>query len=263
MNKMLKKARGGFTLIELLIVIGLLGALTALILPSLSANREDALLDVCDYNQAGTLRVLKQYQQFYNQLPSGMHTGLDSVGATMSMPAHTAGQANGNLMDEDGVTPIGPTASTITTLDALQAQSLIAAGLAEVAVDEGYELAEPAAGTSVIEITTDWVDDGTAPYTFRGRTIADYTAQNGDTGAGGSMVIALFIAPTVDWESGHKNTTAWAGNAEVKLSVDLEGKCPIPADEFTYYIAYVQVFNDGTKAKLIGSSCPECGIINK
>ncbi|NMA45119.1 MAG: type II secretion system protein GspG, partial [Lentisphaerae bacterium] len=55
--------RSQFTLIELLIVIGLLGALTALILPSLMADREEALGDVCDYNQAGTVRVLKQFKQ--------------------------------------------------------------------------------------------------------------------------------------------------------------------------------------------------------
>jgi prepilin-type N-terminal cleavage/methylation domain-containing protein len=54
------KTKGGFTLIELLIVIGLLGALTALILPRLAADHEEAMGDVCDYNQAGTVRVLTQ-----------------------------------------------------------------------------------------------------------------------------------------------------------------------------------------------------------
>ncbi|MFW5864150.1 MAG: type II secretion system protein, partial [bacterium] len=56
-NAKRKNRKSGFTLIEMLVVIGLLGALTALVLPSLTANREEALGDVCDYNQAGTVRV--------------------------------------------------------------------------------------------------------------------------------------------------------------------------------------------------------------
>ena len=52
-------------IVFLLIVIGLLGALVALILPKLTADREEAMGDVCDYNQAGTVRVLSQYADMF------------------------------------------------------------------------------------------------------------------------------------------------------------------------------------------------------
>ena len=76
--KQYKKGKSGFTLIELLIVIGLLGALVALVLPALTGSREEALAAVDDYNQTGTLRTPTLYVNLYGVLPSDMHTRLDA-----------------------------------------------------------------------------------------------------------------------------------------------------------------------------------------
>ena len=59
----------------------------------------------------------------------------------------------------------------------------------------------------------------------------------------------------------------------VEYGISMEGKCPIPtasttqggADvevSFAYYMAYFKVYNDGTPARMIGSTCPECGVLN-
>lgn len=237
------KTKGGFTLIELLIVIGLLGALTALILPRLAGERDTALLDVCDYNQAGTARTLAQYAQLYGVLPDAMHTGLETGGDLMGMPE--AAVANF-------------TASTVP-LTQEQANSLIAGGLVNLAYDGGYNPVPVAAGLDVCAVTATWVDDAGGPFTFRGRTLDDL----GITGTGADgILIAMFITPTIDWESGYGSTADWS-HGNMQLAIDLEGSCPIPLNaEFRYYIAYVKAFNDGSPARLIGTSCPEHGILN-
>ncbi len=260
MNKKNLKKQGGFTLIELLIVIGLLGALSVLILPSLSASREDALLDVCDYNQAGTARLLGQYVQFYGVLPSRLHTGLLADAAV----------DRANLMDMPtlGENPGGEVAlaenflrdGSAHTLTEDQATSLMEGGLADIAYD-AYTLVAPAADVNVAIVTADWEDDGGAEYTFKGRSLADLGVDQNSSPDG--VLIPFLIAPTVDWESGYGSVNDWAASADVQLKVDLEGACPIPANsDFTYYVAYVKAFNNGDPAILLGTSCPENGLLN-
>jgi prepilin-type N-terminal cleavage/methylation domain-containing protein len=248
MFKMLKKNEKGFTLIELLIVIGLLGALTSLVLPSLMADRTEALLSVCDYNQAGTVRTLHQYKSLMGGYPDGMHTGLTSGGGTpMGLPEYTLGQYNDSKLAD-------------YTLVATDVQSLQAAGIDELAWDEGYHIHAISTASTVMEATDAFEDDsdtGTLA-TFDGRDIATHKSDKG-----GEAVIALFIAPTVDWDSGAANS--WAAASQLEMGIDLEGKCPIPTgenEEFTYYIAYFMTFTDGSEAELLGTSCPECGIMN-
>lgn len=99
------RPRRGFTLIEPLIVIGLLGALAALVLPSMMADREKALEKICDYNNAGTLRVLKQYQAFTGNLPDGLHTGLKvATGAASSDKMDGMPSAQVTNVNSDGST---------------------------------------------------------------------------------------------------------------------------------------------------------------
>lgn len=258
LTKRNRAKRHGFTLIELLIVIGLLGALTALILPSLSASREDALLDVCDYNQAGTVRTLVQYANLYGVLPDQMHTGLganDAVARANLMDMPTLNDAGNEEALAENFLRVGSSHQ----LTANQAASLIAGGIANLAYD-AYTIVPTAADVYVAVVTADWEDDGGAGYTFKGRSLE----QLGVTGAGADgVLIPLFIAPTMDWESGYGSVNDWAAKADVQIKVDLEGACPIPADsEFRYYVAYVKAFDDGSAAKLIGTSCPENGIMN-
>lgn len=249
------KNKQGFTLIELLIVIGLLGALISLVLPSLTGSRETALLDVCDYNQAGTARTLVQYANLYGQLPDAMHTGL--------VDETSADDDGDNLMDmpEDAVDNFSN--STIA-LTAGTAASLIAGGLDNLAYDEGFNLVPVAAGLFVAVVDSDWENDEGEEFTFRGRSLEDLGVVDGSGDAPGpdGILIPLFITPTIDWTTGYGSDADWSGG-NMQLAIALEGSCPIPVDaEFRYYIAYVMAFEDGSAARLIGTSCPEHGVLN-
>lgn len=231
-----RKRRGGFTLIELLIVIGLLGALTALVLPAMMADREEALGDICDYNQAGTLRALKQYQQVTGKLPTGMHTGLTvNTGASSrsdAMPGLPEAQATNINLPE-----------SYYALTSSEAAALQAAGINSVAYDSGLHYATVAANTSVLRVTENWLDDTPAAYTFNGMSVADYESQ-------GAKVFVFYVAPTTDWEAGSGDNSDWS-KGNVQISIDLPGKCPVPTTDtnggdpdFAYYMAYIAVWAD-------------------
>jgi len=272
------KKKGGFTLIELLIVIGLLGALTALILPTLTANREDALGDICDYNQAGTVRVLKQYENLIGGYPAGMHVGMDGVLATSvamgGLPEAQAYNVTANDpldMDGDGATNdgVGPTRLALTDD---HVASLQEAGITQVCSGDSLSCVPVATGVNVLELTDAWLDDSGAAFTFDGQTLAQWRAKTNSpaatTPANGS-IIALWIAPTIDWQSGSGDNNDWT-KGNVQIAIELEGKCPIPTGavngevDFAYYMAFFLVDNDDvtSPAKLIGTSCPECGVMN-
>ena len=255
----------GFTLIELLIVIGLLGALALLILPSLMSDREEALADICEYNQAGTVRVLKNYRNLIGVYPADMHNGLtDASGTPTGMPGLPEAQL-ANM-----VTNIATTRHALT---APEATSLIDAGIHSIC--SGYGLAPTlvAADVIVAELTDQWVDDSGAPYTFDGILLDDWRAQT-NSGTAGGTIISLWIAPTVNWDYGSGDNKDWT-KGNVKLSLGLAGQCPIPTAgvqgeiDFSYYLAFFLVDSDGDgaggpglPARLIGTSCPECGVLN-
>ena len=220
------KVRRGFTLIELLIVIGLLGALTALVLPSMMADREEALADICDYNQAGTLRVLKQYQQITGKLPDLMHTGLTL--ADEAMPG----------LPKPQLENIAGHAGSIHTLTAAEAAALRAVGITKVAKDEGMNEVVLAEGVKILEVSG-WVDDSdpAQEYSFYGKTATEFNEE-------GAHLFAFYVAPTINWEAGSGDNKDWT-KGNVTLSLDLAGQCPIPAGaDFSYYLAYVAVWSD-------------------
>ena len=261
------KNKGGFTLIELLIVIGLLGALTALILPRLAANREEAIGDVCDYNQAGTLRVLSQYKDMFGLYPKGLHNGLIGTGATATAIDGLPDFQAGNM-----ITNIATTRHALTTN---QAASLVAAGITTVAYSNGYNLASVAAGVNVARCTTSWVTDEEIGYTFDGIGIAAWEAGtatpswDSGSGFGPGVVVVLWVTPTTDWSGkGDGGNNDWT-KGEVELGITLAGQCPVPVasatggdPDFAYYMAYFKVYDSGAAARLIGTSCPECGVLN-
>jgi cobaltochelatase CobN len=258
----------GFTLIELLIVIGLLGALTALILPRFAADREEAMGDVCDYNQAGTVRVLKQYNQIAGCYPSDMHNGMDGTGAAAAgMPGLPSAQV-GHM--------VAAIATTRHALTAGQAASLTNAGIAGICSGVGLARTAVAADVHVAAACSatganPWNGESGGEIAFDGIKISDWATATGtpswDSGAG--PVVALWIAPTTDWaRTGGSNKDWTRGNVQVGL--DLAGQSPVPAEgltpgsdpAFAYYIAYFKVYNDGTAARMIGSTCPEIGVLN-
>jgi hypothetical protein len=269
--------RSQFTLIELLIVIGLLGALTALILPSLIANREDALGDVCDYNQAGTVRVLKQFKQVFGHYPTGMHTGLQSNAATPLAMGGLPSAQEDHMGNPNATTPV--TCPSVHQLTLNQANSLIAAGIESVCYNVGYESEDIAEDLYVVRANNGaaWLDDSdpAVEMTFDGFSITEWEAgavtPSWDKKEGAGQVIVLWIAPTIDWEYHNPDLNKnndWTKGA-VTMAIDLEGKCPIPAEDvdggdpdFAYYMAYFKVYNNGAAARLIGTTCPECGILN-
>ncbi|MDO4550000.1 MAG: prepilin-type N-terminal cleavage/methylation domain-containing protein [Planctomycetia bacterium] len=231
--------RKGFTLIELLIVIGLLAALAAVLLPSLMGDRTTALEGVCNYNQAGTLRTLKQFESMTSgMLPNGLHTGYEvSTGNSPMSGLPTVLKAN---MQNSGATTL--TAGDVAALASVGITKLAygsgdPAGTTEDAkvgyeyVAVGKEIADVIAGTTA----GTWVDDAGADYTFNGKTIT-LLEQEGYT-----KIIPLFIAPTTDWTA--PQTTAWTKGFSVGM--DVPGACPIPEGDFAYYVAYVGLKSDG------------------
>ena len=266
-----------FTLIELLIVIGLLGALTALILPSLTAVREDAIGDVCDYNQAGTVRVLKEFKQLYNHYPTGMHTGLQTS-ATGAFAMVGLPDAQKDHMGEPGAeTPVACPSTMVLTENL--AKSLADAGIDTVCYDAGYdpqELSTTEGETTTylyVVSATGWKDDGGNDMTFDGLKIADWEtgtatpAWDRENGAG--KVVVLWITPTTDWTPDFDTVNNDWSKGSVRMSLDLPGKCPVPVEDidggdpdFAYYMAYFKVYDNGAPARLIGTTCPECGVLN-
>ncbi len=269
LNKKTLVKRQSFTLIELLIVIGLLGALTALILPTLAANREEALGDVCDYNQAGSVRTLKQYENIVGAYPADLHTGMQGTDeSAVAMDGLPSAQTDHMITDIE---------DTRLALSADQAASLAAAGITSIASGTGLN-------TTVVDDTVNvaqacdsggsnpWFDDGGVEMTFDGVAISDWAegteGPSWNTDGGSGPVVCLWIAPTVDWSAGDGGNNDWS-KGNVELAIDMEGQCPIPTaaasgDEvdFSYYMAYFKVFDNGSPARMIGSTCPECGVLN-
>ncbi len=241
-----------FSLIELLIVIGIMAALTALILPYFTDVETEAKDTACDYNQYGTLRYVKMFNQVNGVYPTGMHTGLPSTTATTAMDS---------LVDDTEENFETAARTTIEPLTAEERASLNAAGIVSLAYGTDAATAITTATPVVAKVkntaTENWNDDG-SDLTIDGknlREIADAT----------HVIIPLFVATTVDWEQGYE-ADGTAMKDKSKVQIDLEGKCPWPgAEEFRYYICFFKVATaNGANdpAKLVGTACPECGSLN-
>jgi prepilin-type N-terminal cleavage/methylation domain-containing protein len=227
--------KSGFTLIELLIVIGLIAALAAVLLPSLMGDRDAALRNIDKYNQAGTLRTLRQYEAMTGNLPNGLHTGLmtDAAAATTMQgvsSTFTTNFAKGSVV-----------ALTDTDIAALEN-----IGITELAygvgkpdghdLDEALGYSELSTTTNVISLpildeTKLWKDKNGNALSFNGKG-AHYLGHEGYT-----KIIPLFITPTAQWEAEGKN---WVKGFSVGM--DIPATTPLPESEhFPYYIAYVGI----------------------
>lgn len=290
-----KTGRKCFSLIELLIVIGIMGALAALILPHFSDSESSAKDAVCDYNQAGTLRYLNMFKAANGVYPSGFHTGLAEDGSVLD---NLTVAATHNFTN----------ASTLHNLTETEIKSLTNAGIVKLAYDKtglasnlsaGEENEGTVTGASVVRTvntgspywTEEMTADGTvnatgAALTFRGASLSDIAALGAATtydsatftnttipvGAAGNfrsssepsfVIVPMFVAPTVDWD--HYYTD---GENDSKISIALAGKCPWgDAGTARYYITFFKVYTaakangDIPAAKLLATSCPDCGIL--
>lgn len=115
-------------------------------------------------------------------------------------------------------------------------------------------------------MTGDWFEDSSYDWTAHTGTVgtADKVTFDGHDNAyiknKYGEIIVLFAAPTVDWDNYYTGGNLTAGTSS-KVSVAQEGKCPWVKDEFGYYVGFFGT-KAGEKAKLIGTTCPECGPLN-
>lgn len=225
----IRRRRRGFTLIELLIVIGLLAALAAVVLPSLIADRTEAIVGICDYNQAGAIRVLSNYHacsggKLPNQLHSGLSANSDGAAQMGGIPPAFAG-------------PNG-TENTLTgqTLVAGGVDALNDIGIAKLAYGSGNVTATTKdlrlgleTPVAVMALDSAWRDDGGEVWSFDGTSVENLLNSY-------DQIIATWVAPTTDWE-----TPANEWTAGVEFGMELEGSCPIPGTDFAYYVCYIGI----------------------
>ena len=280
-----KKLQKGFTLIELLIVIGLLGALTSLILPSLSASRRDAIMDTFKYNKAGTFRALKQHQQMIGKYPDNLHTGYTDAAGTDPMPGLPMGGGK-NLAGErpSQITP--PNQVYKRALTATEAASLKAAGITHVSHGAGSTAVDDASPPVVAMNVDRWrshPSEGASAAYIDGRKIGEWEGRaNPDapvtTGgnAGPYTVIPLRVTPDVIWAAGEDSSNDWAkGNFEVKIEIEGQANMASKAyggagvdPDFGYINAFFLVHNDSgasetEPARLIGVGGPSGTVLNQ
>jgi prepilin-type N-terminal cleavage/methylation domain-containing protein len=266
-----RRMLAGFSLIELMIVVVILGALVAIIIPQFNTSESEAKQASDDASQYGTLRQVSNFRSINGVYPSRLHTGSETEDSLTVM-----GTA-------DGVPDLTELAATNFThhsqwlaLSEEQAKSLASAGIVRLAYggfDGGSGTApavfsETADGIHVAAITetvtTDWEgEDG--EVTINGVKLADYIYADPYDAANSvsdGIVVPLFAAPTADWDN------YYLGGVEAKypskVGVAQVGACPWleAGASFRYYICYFKVYNNGDPAKLIGTSCPECGPLN-
>ena len=295
MKKKIEQARKqGFSLIELMIVIVIIGALTAIILPQFDGAESDAKDTGCDASNYGTLRQLTTYKAANGVYPSRLHTGYEADADSSSLIMGTSSGV------QKLATPTGLNiahCSTPVELSPAQAKSLKDAGIVKLAFG-GYGtdivFPEVAENVTVASITASWGEEhesnnsvtagtevtinGLEPYLYASAadpmelqaaidagTVDPDAALAGDYAADG-IVVPLFIAPTADWEHAYNGSVADVSDS--KIGMQQEGGCPwLDGDsQFRYYIAFFKVYNevDGevAPAKFLGTACPECGSLN-
>lgn len=264
-----KVKRNLFSLIELLIVIGIMGVLTALILPQFSNAEENAKDTGCDYNNAGTLRYVSMFRAANGKYPTGFHTGLDGTGAVY-----------GTADDQPGIDPTAANMSAACTRAPLTdagdgsaeyLTSMKKAGIISLA--QGNGAAEKIVGATpatinVAQITGNWSEsskDGAVGtediLTFSGKNFTEWMSETDSPDKKAGIIVPLFAASTVDWDN-YYNEAGDAVDAS-KIGIALPGKCPWPEDgKLRFYICFFKAYADGSPAKLIGTACPECGPLN-
>ena len=268
-NKKHKTGSQGFTLIELLIVVALLGALAALVLPSMSANRTKAMEATCDYNQVSTIKTLNDHYALNGALPDMLHTGLkadvDTIGDAndlMGVPGEDA--VDGNTLDNMLHN------ATVGCFSDEELASLKAACLENVVYGDGsVEVALTTSAGHVLFLNDEdssdpYLSDDPANITFNGHGVKWWNGT--DAGGAAGRVFMTFISPITDWTTSGDND--WGKGLDSTVSVKKAGECKVPTDsDFNYYIAYIKAFsaqvdNETVPAILVGTSCPECGVTN-
>lgn len=79
---MIQEKKRAFSLIELMIVIVIIGALTAIILPSFDVSESEAKKTASDASSYGTLSQLTKFHALYGAYPTRLHTGFEASSNT-------------------------------------------------------------------------------------------------------------------------------------------------------------------------------------
>ncbi len=207
-----KSAKAGFSLIELMIVVVILGALTAILIPQFSNVETDAKDTGCDASNYATLRQLNSFQSLNSVYPAGLHTGLGLSTAEDLMGFGTAGAEKGAKIPSftainlgEGKDKADKVSTTQVKLTAEQAESLRAAGMinlayggfsqdaadplkmekVKVAADSGYVNSitgnwYEAWETDATGKATDKLDTASAPISINGIPLYAYQYANAD-----------------------------------------------------------------------------------
>jgi len=267
-----------FTLIELIIVIAILSALTALILPAFSTTEKDAKETSDAYNSRGIVRYVQMFQNANGSYPSGFHTGLMTDGATPMPLPETFGVEDGELEDDGPmeIITVSDTAATPASGDTSAADaklyitSLKTAGINYLtAGDVAEATATPLKNTSVtipaLQVKTD--NDEVKDLLFNGRQLKNWIKpeqfEMGEHHENG-IIVALFLTPNVDWEtvySGGYHQHEDHGHFEIREKSKIALKnTPVSTaskDDFRYYCCLFKLYKDGSPARLVGVVSPE------
>lgn len=262
------RSRKSFSLIELLIVIGILGALAALILPSFASAEKEAKGTADAYNSSGIVRYVHMFQNANGYFPSGFHTGLTTAGVPLTVLPETF--AEKGVFEETG--PFS--ALALTDADkAMYISSLKAAGInylgaGDIAKATMTPLKDTTSTATAIKLDpAKLTEDQAKALTFGGRKLADWVkplqfemGEHDDNG----IIVALFVTPNVDWEtvySGgyhqHEDHGHFETRTASKVALKNTPASAVSDADFKYYACLFKLNNDGSAAQLIGAVSPE------
>jgi len=268
---MKKAMKQGFSLIELMIVVVIIGALTAIIIPQFSASESEALDTGCDASNYGTLKQMINFKSINGVYPSRLHAGYETELSGSS--ADTMGTTDDvSALAEATAANYSTNSVDVVQLSPGQASSLIAAGIDKIATG-GFgidaKFTDVATNSYVPSVTGEW-KDGSDPLTINGVPLENYVSVDPQLDANTAraaiastdgIVVPLFVAPTADWDK----AVIDGDRFDSRVGVAQAGGCPWleGGEQFRYYIAFFKVYDDAkTPAKLIGTACPECGSLN-
>ena len=252
--------RNRFSLIELLIVIAIIGALSALIIPAFSTSERDAKSVSDNYNSKGILRYLHMFQNANGCYPSGFHTGLDGTGAALeSLPPSILHE--GTLEAAFSVVELGD-ADGAKYISSLKGAGINYLCSGDVSTATAAPLKDNTTTVKVIKVDPTQLD-----IVFNGRELASYLkpiqfemSGHADNG----IIAAFFVTPNVDWETvydgayhGHGDHGHFENRTASKIALKNTPASSVSDAEFKYFIALFKLNNNGSDAQLIGMVSPD------
>lgn len=255
-----------FSLIELLIVIAIIGALSAMIIPAFSNSEKDSKESADAYNNRGILRYIHMFKDANGYYPSGFHTGLDTSNATLTALSEV-------ILGEDGedsafsvseLTDVD-SAKYITSLKEAGINYLSAGDVSEATVTP---LKDSTSTVSVLKVDPTALGE---ELVFNGKKLSAYLkplqfemGEHEDNG----IIVALFVTPNIDWEtvySGgyhqHEDHGHFESRTASKIALKNTPVANVSDADFKYFVCFFKLNNNGDAAQLIGITSPELTVV--